>query len=854
MANDKKNRSKKQNKKEAPLSKNELAEKKILHTEVAVLGMLLAAVLLIIGWFAPDAVVIKWVSDGFKYLFGGGMLALPFVLVAISMYLLVFLKKKKRVGKIVALSVLPPLFGMVAHVFTAPRYSSFSALCADALDYGSGGIISGGLTELMMRGISRVGSAIVICLVSVLTVAWLFGITISKICEKAGERLEKRSVKVREKAADRRSARARERELAEQRRAEAEQRRREEQERREARLNDPKRSTQPINKDNMDIPLDDVRPAPQGTFGSSFVKPIAVEIPASPEPEEYLQEDAYTPAEEDDVFTEVLPPEPRKDEKEPEGMSADDIEQEIAQLTAANPAPPDYIFPPMELLSPIGDGGSGDIEAEIHANAEKLISTLSSFGVEAKIVNVTHGPTVTRYEVQMNSGIKFSKLAALSDDLAIALAAQSVRIARIPDESAVGIEVPNRAVSTVRIREVIASKEFADSKSKVTFALGKDIAGRPVVGDIARLPHMLVAGTTGSGKSVCINTLLISMLYKARPDELKLIMVDPKMVELNSYNGIPHLMIPVVTDPKKAAGALQWAVMEMMSRYKRFNESGVRNFIDYNAEAERREKTYDYSIPFEEAEADRPPRLEKLPRIVIVVDELADLMLTSPGEVEDAICRIAQMARAAGMHLIIATQRPSADVITGLMKANIPSRIAFAVASQLESRIILDQMGAEKLLGKGDMLFNPLGANKPIRIQGCFISDDEIEGVVNFIKNNSTPSYSDDVIEQINKNAENVDKKGSKGAKSAVSDSGDGEDDELDELFYDAVDIVFEAGQVSVSMLQRRLKLGYNRAGRLVDQMEERGIVGPFEGSKPRALLLSKEDWKEMKFRRENQE
>lgn len=849
MPSGKKKTSKPAEKPAAP-SKNGSEDKRILRTEVLVLAFVLSAILLIIGWFAPDAMIIKWFSDGFKYLFGGGMIILPFILVIISFYLLLFLKKKKNAGWLAALCALPPLFGMLMHVFAAPKYTTFAKLCSDALSYKTGGIISGGLTELMIKGISRVGSAIVICLATALTVFGIFGISISGICEFCGERLESSAKKRRAAAELRKRERSESLAREEKARQEEQQRAKEEQRRREELAVDPRHFTQPVGKGSIDIPLDVDKPAPRGAFSAvEPARPTAVKIP----------EPAPLPEEEEDGDDDIImpPPSPPKPEKKPEpeppaGMTPDEIEKEIAQISTANPPMDDYIFPPLDLLEPETEPDSGDIDTEIRSNAEKLIETLTSFNIEAKIKKITRGPAVTRYEVQMSSGIRFSKLSALSDDLAIALAAQSVRIARIPDESAVGIEVPNKIVSVVRIREVIASREFTEAKSKVTFALGKDIAGRPVVGDVAKLPHMLVAGTTGSGKSVCINTLIISMLYKSRPDELKLIMVDPKMVELNSYNGIPHLMIPVVTDPKKAAGALQWAVMEMMARYKRFNESGVRNFIDYNSEAERREKLYDYSVPVEEAQPDRPPRLEKLPRIVIVVDELADLMLSSPGEVEEAICRIAQMARAAGMHLIIATQRPSADVITGLMKANIPSRIAFAVASQLESRIILDQMGAEKLLGKGDMLFKPLGANKPIRIQGCFISDDEIEGVVSFIKNNSAPSYSDDVIEQINRNAENVDKKG-KAASKSPGEGGDGDDD-LDELFYDAVDIVFEAGQVSVSMLQRRLKLGYNRAGRLVDQMEERGIVGPFEGSKPRSLLITKEEWKEMKFRRENAE
>ena len=404
-----------------------------------------------------------------------------------------------------------------------------------------------------------------------------------------------------------------------------------------------------------------------------------------------------------------------------------------------------------------------------------------------------------------------------------------MRIAPIPGKiSAVGIEVPNKAVTAVRIRDVIESREFTTNPSTVAFAVGKDIGGNCIIGNIARLPHVLIAGTTGSGKSVCTNSLIVSLLYKSTPDEVRFIMVDPKMVELAPYNGIPHLLIPVVTDPKKAAGALQWAVYEMMKRYKMFSERGVKDLAGFNALCES------------DAE------MKKLPTVVVVIDELADLMLVAAKEVEESICRVAQMGRAAGMHLVIATQRPSADVITGLMKANIPSRIAFAVASSLESRIILDTTGAEKLVGKGDMLYFPLGSNKPTRVQGCFITPEEIERVVNFVKESGTADYSDEVMEKIEEAMKQGEKGGKAGGGSAPSaDDGEG----CDELLGAAVEVILETGQASVSMLQRRLKLGYSRAARLVDQMEERGIVGPFEGSKPRQLLITKEQWQEMKMK-----
>ena len=466
---------------------------------------------------------------------------------------------------------------------------------------------------------------------------------------------------------------------------------------------------------------------------------------------------------------------------------------------------------------------------ELNANRQRLDDTIHSFGIDANIVNVTRGPSVTRYELELDQGVRLNKLTNLADDIALALGASGVRIAPIPDQiSMVGIEVPNKLVSPVNIHSVIGSREFTDSPSKVSFAVGKDIGGHCIVGNIAKLPHLLIAGTTGSGKSVCTNSLIISLLYKATPDEVRLIMVDPKMVELGIYNGIPHLLIPVVTDPKKAAGALQWAVTEMMKRYRTFAEVGVRDLAAYNALAARTEG------------------MTKMPQIVVVIDELADLMLVAAKEVEESICRVAQMGRASGMHLIIATQRPSADVITGLMKANIPSRIAFAVASSLESRIILDTTGAEKLVGRGDMLYFPLGSGKPTRVQGCLISDQEVAAVVDFVKQNSGDvSYDDQVMQEIEQHAAEKEK----GAKGVGGSAPEEVGEEFDELIDAAAEVILETGQASVSMLQRRLKLGYARAARLVDQLEEKGIVGPFEGSKPRQLLITKEQWQEMKYR-----
>ena len=506
--------------------------------------------------------------------------------------------------------------------------------------------------------------------------------------------------------------------------------------------------------------------------------------------------------------------------------AAVEVEKEIKD--GAEDQKPMYSFPPIDLLKNAG-GSGGDGLDEMRENTRRLNETLASFKIEAHIINVTRGPSVTRYEVELEKGVRLNKITTCADDIALSLGASGVRIAAVPGKiSVVGIEVPNRSVNTVSLREVIESNAFASAKSKSSFAVGKDIGGNAIIGNIAKLPHMLIAGTTGSGKSVCMNSIIISILYKAAPEDVKLIMIDPKMVELGIYNGIPHLLIPVVTDPKKAAGSLQWAVVEMMRRYKAMSDVGVRDLESYNSIVESQETG-----------------ATKLPQVVVIIDELADLMLVAAKEVEESICRIAQMGRAAGIHLVIATQRPSADVITGLMKANIPSRIAFAVASAMESRIILDTQGAEKLVGRGDMLFAPIGSGKPKRVQGCFVSDPEVEAVATYVKSNFNTNYDQNVMEEIEKKAAQTGN--SKGAPTAADPEPSAEELDGDEMLPAAVDVILETGQASVSMLQRRLKLGYARAARIVDEMEEKGIVGPFMGSKPRTILITKEQWEAMK-------
>ena len=491
------------------------------------------------------------------------------------------------------------------------------------------------------------------------------------------------------------------------------------------------------------------------------------------------------------------------------------------------PIETEYQFPPASLLEPSKANNEEDITSELQMNGQMLVDTLKNFNVQTKIVEISRGPTVTRYELQPAAGVKISKITNLSDDIALNLAASGVRIeAPIPGKAAVGIEVPNKLINVVRMRDLIESKSFGASKSKLTVILGRDIAGNVTMADLSKMPHLLIAGSTGSGKSVCINSFIISILYKATPDEVRLLMIDPKVVELGIYNGIPHLLVPVVTDPRKAAGALNWAVNEMLGRYKIFADHNVRDLQSYNRMVmQRNEENFQ--------ENDGEEKLEIMPQIVIIIDELADLMMAAPNEVEDSICRLAQMARAAGMHLVIATQRPSVDVITGIIKANIPSRIALAVSSQVDSRTILDMGGAEKLLGRGDMLFSPIGSGKPIRVQGCYVTDEEIENVIHFIKKSQETGYDEKIVEEIEKNAV------------VEKEKTDNEQNSTDPMMPEAIKCVVEAGQASTSLLQRRLRLGYARAGRLIDEMEQMGIVGPHEGSKPRQVLITYQQWLE---------
>ncbi|MDO5141497.1 MAG: DNA translocase FtsK [Eubacteriales bacterium] len=782
-----------------------------------------------------DGALLRWLDRGVSAMIGRGGYVLPFALLALSGLLFARPKGPVRLrGSCIGL--LPVLLGSIVHAFTCPNEYTFSmktllALVRTGTEGRSGGLLSGGLYVVLEWALSSVGALLVLLLAAVAALLAACHVTPQALVEmfrapayeyedeEERERYEAppRLPNVYEAAAS----------FAQKR-----------EERRSARR-----------KRDFDIPLDTEPPGEDKPGRDPNAPPLRPQGSKPIAPDEYLRalkaettnEGVHIVDLMDETPEQAAPPvvlaetKPAKPEP-PQKMSADEQTVLNGQMDESQKAPlAAYDYPPIDLLEQGKPVSARGAESELRENSACLVDTLQSFNIDAQIIGIVRGPSVTRFEMTIPRGIKLSRVTALSDDIALSLGASNVRIAPIPDKVAVGIEVPNKVVNTVYIRECIGAPSFSSARSRLSFAVGKDITGKPVIGDIAKMPHMLIAGTTGSGKSVCINSMLISLLYKSTPEEVRLIMVDPKMVELGNYNGIPHLLIPVVTDPKKAAGALNWAVGEMERRYKLFADHQVRNLVGYN-DLMRAEKAK--AEPLEEG---APDPYQVLPQIVIVIDELADLMMVAAKEVETAICRIAQKARAAGMHLVVATQRPSADVITGIMKANIPSRIAFAVASQIESRIILDTTGAEKLIGKGDMLYAPLGEGKPTRVQGCFISSDEIEAVIGHIKQTSTAEYNEEILEHIERQAEQADGKG--GA------SGDADGDE-DEMIEEAIDVIMDSRQASTSMLQRRLKLGYARAARIIDQIEQRGIIGPFEGSKPRQILISREEWQEMKLRR----
>ena len=596
-----------------------------------------------------------------------------------------------------------------------------------------------------------------------------------------------------------------------------------------------------------------------GKSANNTVSAIAEDISNEKSAPKAEQTEVKPDAETENIVKKAL----LKSKKDNSEEAGDEIAEQLDRAVRSDNSQKEekkYQFPPIQLLKPKLNSDDSDAMEEMQNNAKKLIDTLTSFGVKASIVNICRGPSVTRYELQPAPGVKISKITNLSDDIALSLAANGVRIeAPIPGKAAVGIEVPNKVVSMVTMRELIDSDKFRNSKSKLTTVLGRDISGEIVVTDLAKMPHLLIAGTTGSGKSVCVNSILMSILYKATPDEVKLLLIDPKMVEFSKYKGIPHLLIPVVSDAKKAAGALAWAVNEMLQRYKIFSEYDCKDIDSYNSLIEKNMNYMEKNPPVVNEEGEEvqpvlevnglPVAKEKMSRVVIAIDELADLMMAAPSEVEDSICRLAQMARAAGMHLILATQRPTVNVITGLIKANVPSRISLKVSSNTDSRTILDTGGGEKLIGRGDMLFSPVGAPKPIRVQGCYASDEEIEGVTHYIKKAYSAQYNSEIEEKIKRiAAEEI----AQGKKSGDSDSSSDEGLDIDSKMEEAIKCVIEAGQASTSLLQRRLKVGYARAGRMIDDMEQMGVVGPHQGSKPRDVLMTYNEWLERRNALEN--
>ena len=811
------------------------------------------AVLLVLGLSGNRAVVIDLLCGGVKGLLGDGLYARPVVLVWAALLLLLRRSGPVR-ARLWCLGISPVLLAAVLHLFLSPYAyqigtKSIRLLWIDGQRLFSGGVLGGFLSVSFASWFSRAGAALFLILALLVLLAVAAHLTPAKLLALHRSRKEARLDRYEYDEDDRYDD-----------------------------IYEDDRDELPLKAEETfapfespsfgggarrraaDLPLDDVPPRRdeavpakkqrsakeegtglfEGAKRAFFSRKTNVKRPDEVL-DELAHEDALAaeaPAAEPVPPAAAEPPvwgapvtgqkEPTRSQKRAEiRKEADEVASAIDRDRDGQPVP--YTYPSLELLTaPSGEAARAAHE-ELEGTLDRLGGILTSFGIDGHVVGAVQGPSVTRYEVSLEQGVRLNKLTNLSDDVALALGVSSVRIAPVPGKiSVVGIEVPNKVVTPVPIREVLASPAFVRHKSSVAFAVGKDIGGNYIVGDCSKLPHMLIAGTTGSGKSVCINSLLTSLLYKSTPEEVRLIMVDPKMVELGVYNGIPHLLIPVVTDPKKAAGALQWAVVEMMKRYRLFSEAGVRDLASYNQWAKRQEN------------------VETMPKVVVVIDELADLMLVAAKEVEESICRVAQMGRAAGMHLVIATQRPSADVITGLMKANIPSRVAFAVASSLESRIILDTPGAEKLVGKGDMLWSPLGAGKPLRVQGCFISDEEVAAVVGAVKQNSGEDYDDAVMEQIEQHMQEAEKKGRGSGGAGTYPAGDGPDEDRDELFSAAVDVTLDIGQASVSMLQRRLKLGYARAARLMDQMEQEGIVGPSEGSKPRQILITKDQWAAM--------
>ncbi len=779
--------------------------------------MFFLSLLTFLALFRVEAKFIDFIGSAMSSAIGTGFIVLPFALIMAGVLLIICRGKPIR-GRVIATMLIPYFIGATAHAFVGEESLVWHEIVESGQKLCGGGVLAGYPTALLIGSISRIATVILFVAATLFVMLVAFNLTIITAYDAVRAFLSGLHHEVEyDEEEDEEEQEIREEPV---KRAEPRKLRR-----KPVSIDIPldgedETAEDDSKSDGFGLPPSKVKTPAEVLAGEdSSADPIRAAMNGINEEEIRINEENFTK----DILNAIEESEKKEQEKNSALLAAaESFAESVKEGEGENKEI--YSYPPVSLLKQPEVSDVASATAELQSIGIRLRETIRSFGVDIKVVNIVRGPSVTRFEVQPDAGVKIAKITSLADDIALSLGASGVFIAPVPNKPLIGIEIPNKSVQVVNISEVIASDEFTKSESDVSFALGKDISGKCMVCDISKLPHMLIAGTTGSGKSVCINSIIISILYRSTPEQVRLIMIDPKMVELGVYNGIPHLLVPVVTDPKKAAGALQWAVFEMMNRYKLFSERGVRDMKSYNKAAAKAGDA------------------ELMPSIVIVIDELADLMVVARKDVEDSIMRLSQMARAAGMHLIIATQRPSVDVITGVIKSNIPSRIAFAVASKIESNIILGSMGAEKLIGRGDMLYEPMGASKPTRVQGCFISSDEVEDVVEFIKQGSSAEYSQDVIDQIEKQAE----------KNEGGGDVFGDDEEADDMLTAAIDVVVESGQASTSMLQRRLKLGYSRAARIIDQMEERGIVGEFEGSKPRKILITRDEWQEMKMRRED--
>ncbi len=794
-------------------------KKKNMKNGVVINKQLSAIILFAVSilWFFLAVIDAGGVWGGLRTLmfglFGFCTFIFPLLLLVVAVFIALDKADKNVISKIIQATVLITVISSIVHVAQCNYGSTYFEAIKDAYNFyyidgsmlggGVWGALFGGLI-LLITGSNKLAAMIILILLLFVFVMIITGLTlgglfngISKPVKKIGEFTGEKINEYNEKA---------------------EQYAKEREEKKKKEFNPdvdlgpaPKKNKEPIFLDEPVI-KDDIIPFSEINNEEMFADSQNEE--PSDDKIINLDEIINKNAEEPEQIKLDLG-DAEEDEKESEEYTDEEWDSEPVKQ---------YIMPPIDILNLPKNTNLSDYENEQKYNERKLIDTLNSFGVSTRLVGVSRGPSVTRYEIQPAAGVKISKITNLADDIALNLAASGVRIeAPIPNKAAVGIEIPNKSRQSVTLREVIDQPQYKNAKSKLTVALGKDITGEFVYSDLVKMPHLLIAGTTGSGKSVCLNSMIVSILYNATPDEVKLLMIDPKQVEFTVYNGIPHLLVPVVSDPRKASGALAWAVTEMLTRYKTFSENSVRDISGYNSICESQGK-------------------KKMPQIVIFIDELSDLMMAAPNEVEDSICRLAQMARAEGMHLVIATQRPSVDVITGIIKANIPSRISLSVSSQVDSRTIIDSVGAEKLLGNGDMLYYPVGIPKPIRVQGCYLSDKEVESVVTFIKNQEQTVYDDDVMREIDKQAAQTGAK----KKDSPSSGDDGEKGPADEMLPKAIEVVIEAQSASTTLLQRKLKLGYARAARIIDDLESSGIIGPYEGAKPRKVLITKQQWYEM--------